>query len=73
MSAQNGHTTTQQTAKPRQEWIARRREEVARNGDENFSQMHYARKGLITEEMVYVAEQEKLSPRKCAMKWLPGG
>jgi phosphomethylpyrimidine synthase len=64
MSAQNGHTTTQQTAKPRQEWIARRREEIARNGDENFSQMHYARKGLITEEMVYVAEQEKLSPQE---------
>ena len=62
MSAENGHTTTQQAAKPREEWIARRREEAARSGDENVSQMHYARKGLITEEMMYVAEREKLPP-----------
>ena len=62
MSAQNGHTTVQEPPKPRQEWITRRREEAARSGDENFSQMHYARKGLITEEMMYVAEREKLSP-----------
>ena len=27
-------------------------------GDENFSQMHYARRGLITEEMAFVAERE---------------
>ena len=38
--------------KPRAEWIARCKSE---NGDGNFSQMHYARKGLITEEMIYVA------------------
>ena len=30
--------------------------------DRNFSQMHYARKGVITEEMEYVARREKLEP-----------
>src|SRR4029077_3833566 len=48
--------------KPREEWIVRRREQAARLGDSNVSQMHYARKGLITEEMLYVAEREKLKP-----------
>ncbi len=48
--------------KPRAEWIAKRREEAARAGDENFSQMHYARQGRITEEMVFVAERERLTP-----------
>jgi phosphomethylpyrimidine synthase len=48
--------------KPREEWIVRRREQAARTGDSNVSQMHYARKGLITEEMLYVAEREKVKP-----------
>jgi phosphomethylpyrimidine synthase len=39
-------------------WIARR---VAR-GDTNFSQMHYARKGEITEEMRFVAIREGFTP-----------
>src|SRR6185312_9244682 len=64
MSAQNGHTATEQNVKPREEWIARRKAEAAKSGDDNVSQMHYARKGLITEEMVYVAEREKLSPEQ---------
>jgi phosphomethylpyrimidine synthase len=62
MSGHNGHTSRQTTPKPREEWITRRRAEAALTGDENFSQMHYARKGLVTEEMMYVAEREKLSP-----------
>src|SRR5438552_10550336 len=45
--------------KPRAEWLARRK---AENKDGNFSQMHYARQALITDEMQYVAEREKLSP-----------
>ena len=45
--------------KPRAEWIDRRKAEHT-NG--NLSQMHYARKGIITEEMEYVARREKLSP-----------
>ena len=51
----NGHGTVHM----RGEWIARRR---AENNDGNFSQMHYARKGVITEEMQYVARREKLAP-----------
>jgi len=43
--------------RPRAEWIARRKSE---NRDGNFSQMHYARQGVLTEEMAYVARREKL-------------
>src|SRR3954462_11076026 len=49
-------------AKPRAEWIAKRRAEAAKSGESNFSQMHFARKGLITEEMEYIAKKEKLTP-----------
>ena len=45
--------------KPRAEWLAKRN---AENKDGNFSQMHYARRGMVTEEMLYVAEREKLEP-----------
>jgi phosphomethylpyrimidine synthase len=55
-------TDAQPQVKPREEWIVRRREQAARTGDSNVSQMHYARKGLITEEMLYVADREKLKP-----------
>ncbi len=44
--------------KLRESWIKRR---IAR-GDTNFSQMHYARKGMITEEMAYVAAREEVDP-----------
>ncbi len=40
----------------RDEWVNKR------SSDENKSQMHYARKGVITEEMTYVAKREKLEP-----------
>ena len=56
----NGNGTS--VLKPRAEWITRRREEAARSGDTNMSQMHFARKGLLTEEMVFVAEREKIAP-----------
>src|SRR3954463_15415867 len=49
-------------AKPRAEWIAKRRADAANSGDTNFSQMHFARKGIITEEMEYIAKKEKLTP-----------
>src|SRR5258708_38355538 len=45
----------------RAEWIVRRKAEAARTGDWNMSQMHFARKGMITEEMAYVAQREKIS------------
>ncbi|MFB3917606.1 MAG: phosphomethylpyrimidine synthase ThiC [Terriglobales bacterium] len=48
--------------KPRAEWIARRRAEAERTGDRNFSQMHYARKGILTEEMKVIAERERIVP-----------
>jgi phosphomethylpyrimidine synthase len=51
--------TTYEVPKPRAEWIARRQRE---NQDGNFSQMHYARRGVVTEEMEYVARREKLTP-----------
>jgi phosphomethylpyrimidine synthase len=62
MSLTDGNPTNGNTGntvpQPRAEWIARRRRE---NCDGNFSQMHYARRGIITEEMEYVARREKLS------------
>ena len=45
--------------KPRAEWLAKRKCE---NTDGNFSQMHYARQGVITDEMRFVAFREKLTP-----------
>src|ERR1700693_1093372 len=51
----NGHSVP----KPRAEWIASRK---SNNTDGNFSQMRYARKGEITDEMAYVAHREKLAP-----------
>lgn len=40
----------------RTQWVA------ARKGQDNVTQMHYARGGIITEEMHYVAEREELEP-----------
>src|SRR5689334_4936360 len=67
MGADNGGITTQMTngyevPKPRSEWLCRRCDGAAKSGDLNFSQMHYARLGIITEEMEYIALKEKLSP-----------
>ncbi|HEX6466913.1 MAG TPA: phosphomethylpyrimidine synthase ThiC [Terriglobales bacterium] len=58
----NGHSSG--TAKPRAEWIAKRRAQAEKTGDNNFSQMHFARKGLITEEMEYIAHKERISPEQ---------
>src|SRR6516162_4992510 len=63
ISGSNGsHTTAAFQPKPRAEWITTRRERAAQTGDTNMSQMHFARQGLVTEEMLYVAEREQLSP-----------
>lgn len=40
----------------RREWLEKRK------SDSNRSQMHYARKGIITEDMEYVAKREDLKP-----------
>jgi phosphomethylpyrimidine synthase len=42
----------------RAEWIAKRRDHA------NVSQMHYARQGLVTEEMRHVANRERLPEEK---------
>jgi len=62
MSAANGNPTNGSNGsvpKPRAEWLAKRRSE---NTDGNFSQMHYARQGVITDEMRFIAFREKLTP-----------
>src|SRR5712692_8211183 len=46
--------------KPRTEWLAKRKAENTDGG--NFSQMHYARQGVITDEMRYIAHREKITP-----------
>ena len=40
----------------RTEWVAKRK------NDSNRTQMHYARRGVITEEMIYIARREKIEP-----------
>ncbi len=40
----------------RADWISKRQ------GQPNVSQMHYARKGVVTEEMAHVARRERLAP-----------
>jgi phosphomethylpyrimidine synthase len=54
----NGHAG-HEVPRPRAEWIDKRK---AGKGDGNFSQMHYARQGVVTEEMNYVAAREKIAP-----------
>src|SRR5882762_948555 len=55
----NGGNGFSGVPEPREQWLAQRRSE---NRDGNFSQMHYARQGAITEEMAYIAHREKLAP-----------
>jgi phosphomethylpyrimidine synthase len=58
----NGSSGDSTAAPVRAEWIARRRERAAATGDPNLSQMHFARQGLVTEEMLHVAARENLAP-----------
>jgi phosphomethylpyrimidine synthase len=53
-----GHDVRQGLPKLRASWTERR----VRRGDQNFSQMHCARRGEITEEMRFVALREDLAP-----------
>jgi phosphomethylpyrimidine synthase len=64
MSGHNGNgfhvdPTGKDVPKPRAEWISKRQTE---NTDGNFSQMHYARRGVVTDEMRFVAQRENLTP-----------
>ena len=55
-SGPQGFTPTEGLPHRRAEWIRKREE----RGDTNFSQMHYARKGIITEEMQFIAIRENM-------------
>src|SRR5579859_4243653 len=60
MTSTNGSNGIAYTVpKPRAEWLAQRKQH---NTNGNFSQMHYARQGVITEEMAFIAHKEKLTP-----------
>src|SRR5437870_4614720 len=48
-------------SRPRSVWINQRK---TQNTNGNFSQMHYARRGVVTEEMEYVARKEQLPPEQ---------
>src|SRR5215218_444623 len=57
-SGPQGHDVNAGIPKLRSPWIEKRKA----RGDRNFSQMHYARKGEITEEMRFVALRENVDP-----------
>ncbi len=57
-SGPQGFAPEQGLPKRRAEWVAAREA----RGDDNFSQLHYARKGIVTEEMQYVAVRENCDP-----------
>ena len=44
----------------------------SRNGQANVSQMHYARQGVVTEEMAHVAKRENL-PESLVMEEIARG
>ena len=47
----------------RDSWLEKREKDAAAaNGNRNMSQMHFARQGVITEEMRFVAGREKIEP-----------
>ena len=52
---------TAEILKPRAEWLNKRLAAAERTGDRNMSQMHFARLGITTEEMEFVAQREKIS------------
>ncbi len=53
-----GYDPRQGIPRLRQPWIAARE----KDGIENYSQMHFARKGVLTEEMRFVALRENVPP-----------
>jgi phosphomethylpyrimidine synthase len=57
-SGPQGHDVRLGLPKRRAEWVARREA----RGDTNFSQLHYARRGIVTEEMQFVALRENMDP-----------
>ena len=48
----------------RDAWIEKRlAASASSNGSRNVSQMHFARAGIVTEEMTFVAQREKIEPK----------
>ena len=46
----------------RDDWVEQRLKTAGTNGSRNVTQMHLARQGIISEEMRYVAQREKIEP-----------
>ncbi|MFO0618735.1 MAG: phosphomethylpyrimidine synthase ThiC [Polyangiaceae bacterium] len=59
---EGGGDPTKGLPKLRQAWIDRRAAEARATGDDNVSQMHFARLGKITEEMGFIAIREGVTP-----------
>jgi phosphomethylpyrimidine synthase len=57
-SGPQGHDPAVGLPKLRRPWIEKREQ----RGDTNYSQMHYARRGIITEEMRFCALRENVAP-----------
>jgi phosphomethylpyrimidine synthase len=57
-SGPQGFSPKEGLPKLREEWIKKREA----RGDQRFTQMHYAKKGIITEEMAFVAAREGCEP-----------
>jgi phosphomethylpyrimidine synthase len=53
-----GHDVRRGLPKRRADWIGARE----KRGDSNFSQMHYARRGIVTEEMRFIGLRENMDP-----------
>ncbi len=76
MSATNGNSANDNNSKgldvlkPRAAWLAKRK---AENKDGNFSQMHYARQGVITEEMAVCRRGAKRLHRNWSATKSPAG
>jgi len=56
-SGPQGHDPKKGLPKLRKEWV-----EAREGKHERYTQMHFARKGMITEEMLFVAEREGVEP-----------
>ena len=59
---QNAKGYAEFVPRPRAEWVEKRHTQIPRTGDQNVSQMHFARQGVTTEEMEYVSRRERLTP-----------
>ncbi len=57
-----GDAMSEALQKPRAGWIRERRAAAAQSGDTNMSQMHFARLGIVTGEMEFIARRESISP-----------